>query len=237
MLTARLLRDFKISKVTAPTLEAWEHKMTELIEFGLTLQQWSVEVYLLSVYCQSHKLSQFASFDPMGQFNGLLQKWRQFVIERYQQRKSKINRDLIDNNELTEDDDEDLGLADLLLNNLNLDESCENNLIMLGRNLRYQIRSGSKVEYTIAQVRSFCRSNAGKTGFYDEHNRLNSLVSLWYETVVQSFVPPKANSKSTSNAKSSKDVMINAGNDNNSDIDDVLAEINRLTSNPLMRSE
>jgi hypothetical protein len=205
-----LLRQFKIHRQVKDILLQWAAKMAELLIFGLPTDQWAVEVHQLRLYCQKNRLQQFASFDPLQQFQAFMEEWRQLVIGKNQllsKQVQSVNPNVSNSNTVNSTnslnssnpsnpnrhssmENEYPSLTELLLDNLNLNLQCEALLQELEQRLIQQIRSGSKVEYTIAQVRSFCRCHAGEKGFYDERGRLNYLVGVWYDIVNESRVAP-----------------------------------------------
>lgn len=176
MFVDKLLQQFKLNPAVRSVVVKWAEKMAEMLIFGLPKDQWSTEVYQLYSYCQRNKSAQFSSFDPLGQFSAFMEEWRSEIIAEHQ----------------TSDDDsitEHPSLTDLLLDNLNLNLSCDADLQILEKNLIHQIKAGTKLEYSVAQVRSFCRSHAAEKGFYDERGRLNYLVGVWYDIVAESYLP------------------------------------------------
>lgn len=172
MFANQLMTEFKLLPVVRPVITKWVQKMTEMLIVGLTKDEWLTEIYQLYHYCQRNKLPQFTSFDRPGQFSTTMETWRMSITERGQ-----------------EETLEHPSLTDLLLDNLNLDPQCENDLQVLEKNLIQQIKAGTKVEYSVAQVRRFCRSHAADKGFYDERGRLDYLVGVWYDIVLESYKP------------------------------------------------
>lgn len=73
-------------------------------------------------------------------------------------------------------------LAFQMLTHLNLKNSCGKDLRFLEVNLQFRIRA-RKIDLAgiIARVRSFCRTNAGEKGFYDEQGCLPSMIQCWHE--------------------------------------------------------
>ncbi len=193
MFASNLLSQFKLLPVVRPVITKWAEKMTEMLIFGLPKDQWFTEVYQLYHYCQRNKLAQFTSFDPLGQFSAFMETWRASVTGFHTSHKdhcSSQNQDHPSPNHNSEETAPEYpSLADLLLDNLNLNLQCENDLQTLEKNLIQQIKAGTKLEYSVAQVRSFCRSHAGEKGFYDERGRLSYLVGVWYDIVAESYQP------------------------------------------------
>ena len=177
----RFLQRFKLNQHVRPVLLKWATKMLELLVFGLPKEQWATEIYQLHRYCQRNKLPQFSSFDPLEQFSAFMEEWRHLIIDRNQKNK-------VVNHQKTEYTEQQFpSLTDLLLDNLNLNMQCEAELQHLERRLIQQIKAGSKLEYSVSQVRKFCREHAGEKGFYDERGRLAYLVGVWYDIVNDSY--------------------------------------------------
>lgn len=198
MFAEKLLAQFKLLPAVKPVVVKWAEKMSEMLIFGLPKDQWSTEVYQLYRYCQRNKLPHFASFDPLGQFSAFMETWRAAMLSHHLRIKASITKaaqtfaprsDTFDHNTHCERLDEYPSLAELLLDNLNLNHRCEADLQTLETNLIHQIKAGTKLEYSVAQVRSFCRSHAGEKGFYDERGRLNYLVGIWYDIIAESCLP------------------------------------------------
>lgn len=221
-----LLRQFKIHRQVKDILLQWAAKMAELLIFGLPTDQWAVEVHQLRLYCQKNRLQQFASFDPLQQFQAFMEEWRQLVIGKNQPVSNQsvnsitsLNSSNPSNpNRHSSMENEYPSLTELLLDNLNLNLQCEALLQELEQRLIQQIRSGSKVEYTIAQVRSFCRCHAGEKGFYDERGRLNYLVGVWYDIVNESRVEPVNID------------LINLATDDDGDFDSIMRDISEYVN-------
>ena len=176
MFAEKLLAQFKLNPAVKPTVVKWSAKMTELMVAGRSNTQWSSEVYQLFRYCEKHKLAQFSSFDPMGQFSTFMETWRISILTQHQIITSKGTQ----GRQLQR---QEQCLTDLLMENLNLDKWCDEELRDFERELMIEVEAGADLQDLIGKVRNFCRSHAADTGFYDERGRLNHLVTVWYDSI------------------------------------------------------
>jgi hypothetical protein len=221
LLAEGLLRQFKVNRQVKDTLSKWAAKMAELLVLGLPKDQWVVEIYHLNSYCQRNKLQQFASFDPLQQFSAFMEEWRSLVIGRNQSSKHAVTSSANSSNPPSRfaEHDEHPSLTELLLDNLNLNLQCEADLQQLEQRLIQQIKAGSKLDYTVSQVRNFCRCHAGEKGFYDERGRLNYLVGVWYDIVNESQVPAIE-----------IDSFMNIATDDDGDFDSIMQDISNYVN-------
>lgn len=72
-----------------------------------------------------------------------------------------------------------LTLTYIMLNQLNLVQSCEDMLSVLEKDLINCIENGASLDSVAESLKQFCRVHAD-AGYYDPHNRFNIIAEVWY---------------------------------------------------------